>query len=304
MALKQIKNKIRATQRTGKVTKAMEAVSAVKMRKSQERALAGRAYARAALRVLARLSATQEGVRHRYAQERGGGAQLYIVITSDKGLAGSVNSAVLKLLEMQISGRDRRDLSFIAFGRKASDYLTRRGYRVIKSYTNVSDDVDVAEMEEVIELITEAFTSGQCDIVSVVYQNFLSTFEQAPALHQLLPLSEHHLAQVVRGIKPTAGKYAEDDDAGAAVAQYTIEPNAEEVLEMLVPRLLKIMAYHALLESKASEHSARMVAMKNATDKAKEVSKMLTVVFNKERQAVITREVAEITGGIEAMSSR
>lgn len=304
MALKQIKSKIRATERTGKVTKAMEAVSAVKMRKSQERALGGRAYARAALRILTRLSATQEGLRHPYAEERIGSRHLYIVVTSDKGLAGSVNSAVLKLLETQIAGRDAAELSFVAFGRKAHDYLEHRGYHIRTSYTNLSDDVDISEMEDVVALVTEAFVAGECDRVSIIYQNFLSTFEQEPALHQLLPISEHHLARVVRGIRPTSGAYASDDEDAQAIAHYTIEPNAEEVLAMLVPRLLRIMAYHALLESKASEHSARMVAMKNATDKAKEVSKSLTLLFNKERQAVITREVAEITGGIEAMSSR
>lgn len=303
MALKAIKNKIRATQRTGKVTKAMEAVSAVKMRKSQERALAGRAYARAALRILARLSATQEGLRHPYAQQAAGTRTLFVVVTSDKGLAGSVNSAVLKLLESQIRGQAREDLRFIAFGRKATDYLANRGYTLLKSYTNVSDEVALGDMEEVVSLATGAFVNAECDRVVIVYQNFLSTFEQKPVVHQLLPLHEESIAAIVAGIKPSHGRFAEEEEVGA-VPDYTIEPSAEEVLTLLVPQLLRIMMYHALLESKASEHSARMVAMKNATDKAKEVTKMLTVIFNKERQAAITREVSEITGGIEAMSQR
>lgn len=303
MALKAIKNKIRSTERTGKVTKAMEAVSAVKMRKSQERAIAGRAYAQAALRILARLSGTQDMAQHPFAASRGGEKRLYIVVTSDKGLAGNVNNAVLKLLESEIRGGRKEDFAFVAFGRKATDYLTRRGYTVLKSYQNVSDEVSLSEMEEVVAVAAGAFSSGECDSVSIIYQNFVSTFEQKPSVHQLLPLREETLATIVRGISPAKGKYAEDVD-DARVPTYTIEPSAEEVLALLVPRLLEVMVYHALLESKASEHSARMVAMKNATDKAKEMTKLLTIAFNKERQAVITREVSEITGGIEAMAQR
>ncbi len=304
MALKLIKNKIRATQRTGKVTKAMEAVSAVKMRKSQERALSGRAYARAALRILARLSATGAGKEHPFAKVQSGDRALYIVITSDKGLAGNVNSAVLKMLEAEVRGVDKGKVSFITFGRKATDYLTNRGYTVIKSYLNVSDEVSLADMQEVVALAAGAFTAHECDKVSIIYQNFLSTFEQKPSVHELLPLREETLRTIVKGIRPARGKFADEGEEGKAVLNYTVEPDPEEIIALLVPQLLEIMVYHALLESKASEHSARMVAMKNATEKAKEMTKSLTIKFNKERQAVITREVSEITGGIEAMAQK
>ncbi len=301
MALKQIKSKIRATERTGKVTKAMEAVSAVKMRKSQERALSGRAYAHAAMRILARVGASAEGKQHPYAALRTGGRRLYVVITSDKGLAGSVNSAVLKMLELEIRGTSRDNLGFITFGRKATDYLTNRGYTVLKSYLNVRDDVSLADMHEVVALAAGAFSAQEYDTVRIVYQNFISTFEQKPVEHQLLPLKLEALEKIVKGINPARGKYA-DGEVEETALQYTVEPNATEVFTTLVPQLLEIMVYHALLESKASEHSARMVAMKNATDKSKEVTKLLTIQFNKARQAAITREVSEITGGIEAMS--
>lgn len=302
MALKLIKNKIRSTQRTGKVTKAMEAVSAVKMRKSQERALAGRSYARAALRILGQISGTQEGVRHAFAADRGGSRHCYIVVTSDKGLAGSVNSAVLKLLESSIAGVSSDDLTFITFGRKATEYVTNRNYAVLKSFVNMSDTVSLDEMDNAVRVATDAFVDMRCDYVSIIYQNFISTFEQHPTKHQLLPLREDAVTAIVRGIVSTRGSHVEVATEESSIAQYTIEPSAEEVVDLLVPRLLSIMLYHALLESKASEHSARMVAMKNATDKAKEMTKLLTLAFNKERQAVITREVSEITGGIEAMA--
>lgn len=302
MSLKAIKSKIRSTQRTGKVTKAMEAVSAVKMRKSQERALGGRAYARAALRVLARVSGSREMAGHPFVAPRTGTRRCYVVITSDKGLAGSVNSAVLRLLEREITGMAREELSFIAFGRKAADYLEYRGYEVLERHVNVSDDVPLAAMEAVTRSVAAGFLDNRFDEVVVLYQNFHSTFEQKPTRRALLPLRAEEFAEVVRGIGPVRGRYVENEEPETSVATYTVEPSAEEVVGALVPRLLSVMLYHALLESKASEHSARMVAMKNATDKAKEVAKGLTVTFNKARQAAITREVSEITGGIEAMA--
>lgn len=302
MSLKAIKGKIRATERTGKVTKAMEAVSAVKMRKSQERALGGRVYARAALRVLARVAGTREMAGHALVTPRAGGRRCYVVVTSDKGLAGAVNSAVLRLLEREVADVDRSTLCFVAFGRKAADYLEYRGYDVLEKHLNVSDEVPLAAMEAVVRSVVDGFADGRFDEVVVIYQNFVSTFEQKPVRRQLLPLSADVFAEIVRDIAPTRGRYAEDDESTESVLSYTVEPSTEEVVDVLVPRLLSVMLYHALLESKASEHSARMVAMKNATDKAKEVAKGLTVSFNKARQAAITREVSEITGGIEAMA--
>lgn len=306
MSLKTIKSKIRATERTSKVTRAMEAVSAVKMRKSQERALGGRAYARAALRILSRVAGSREFARHPYTRGhekgRAGTKHCYIVVTSDKGLAGSVNSAVLRLLEREIAGVHREELLFVAFGRKATDYLERRGYEVIEKHVNMSDEVSLTDTEAVVRTVTEGFLGGQYDGVSVLYQNFISTFEQKPALRRLLPLKAGEFEAVVRDIDPARGKYAEEKVEEKPVTTYTVEPSAEEVTDALVPRLLSVMLYHTLLEAKASEHSARMVAMKNATDKAKEVTKGLTISFNKARQAAITREVSEITGGIEAMA--
>jgi F-type H+-transporting ATPase subunit gamma len=135
----------------------------------------------------------------------------------------------------------------------------------------------------------------------VIYQNFKSTFEQVPTTAHILPLQTEALAEVVAGIVPKTGKFSSVSDAPAPSA-YTIEPGEEAVLHDLLPRLVRVMLYHAMMEAKASEHSARMVAMKNASDKAKDVSKSLNLVYNKARQAAITREVSEITGGIEAMA--
>ena len=302
MALKQIKNKIISTKKTGKVTKAMESVSAVKMRKSQERAFASRPYVHAAMRILARVAGSDEALEHPLAQKRDGAKRLVVIVTSDKGLAGSVNSAVLK----QVDSLRQSGVLFdvIAIGRKAVEYAEREGIPVVASYTNVRDDVTVSDVYEMARIIMTSFKSGDTYAeVQVVYQNFISTFEQSPTMRQVLPLDPAEIHYIMQGIKPKHGKFSDDSVASDTVVNYTIEPNATIVLDALIPQLVQVLLYHALLESKASEHSARMVAMKNATDKSKEVVKALTIKFNKARQAKITAEISEITAGVAAMET-
>lgn len=302
MGLKQLKSKIKSTERTSKVTKAMEAVSAIKMRKSQERALDGRPYAESALRILGRLSGSLDAKNHPLTATSNGTHECLIVITSDKGLAGNLNSAVLKESTIVLKKFKKEDVDLICFGRKSYDHFTRRGYNVVEHYLNVSDDVALEDVKEVVTNVTRQFSDGKYNTVSIVYQSFISTFEQAALVRQILPLEPEILEIMVRDIVPKEGKYSGQlKDIGTTA--YTVEPSQEVVLNTLFPRLVQIMVYHALLESKASEHSARMVAMKNATDKAEEVVEKLTLKYNKERQAVITAEVSEIIGGIEAMKT-
>lgn len=306
-SLKDIKLKIQSYKKTGTVTHAMEAVSAVKMRKTQERALGGRAYAAAALSALERLAAASDITQHTLAREVQGDA-CFIVITSDKGLAGSLNSGVIKRLEQEIKkrGLQKSNIKIAPVGRRARDYFKSRGYTMLavlpENFSNVGDDVSESEVMHITTTIVAERLKGAIGDAFVVYQNFLSTFEQEPSVRQILPLSSEMLKEFVAGIRPAKGKYApqegEDTDGPST---YTIEPEADEVLGVLLPKLLNIAVFHALLEGKASEHSARMVAMKNATDKAKEKAQDLTRTFNKVRQAAITREVSEITSGMEAM---
>jgi F-type H+-transporting ATPase subunit gamma len=302
MALKQIKNKIKSTERTSKVTRAMEAVSAVKMRKSQERALSGRAYAEAALRILERVSHVRDAHEHPLFADHKEGKRCVIVVTSDKGLAGSLNAAVLKEADTiaRLSPPDTVDM--ICFGKKSFEYFLKRGYTVPLHYLNLRDDVEIHDMEEVVNHITRTFSLKEYKSVQVVYQNFISTFEQHAVVRQILPLGTSSLQEIVAGITPRHGKYSEHEAEKKPVA-YTVEQSQKTVYNEIFPVLIKIMLYHVLLESKASEHSARMIAMKNATDKAKEVAKSLTLLYNKKRQSIITNEVSEITGGIEAMKT-
>jgi F-type H+-transporting ATPase subunit gamma len=280
----------------------MESVSAVKMRKSQERALASRAYAHAAARILEHVSKTQEETLRPYTRERSEGKLLLVLVTSDKGLAGGVNSAVLKEAERFAAGRP---CDTICIGRKAVEFANAHlGGELIAEYTNVSDELTLEDAEEMTEHIIERFKNGEYREVHVGYQSFVSTFEQKPRSQKLLPLDPAVLEEVVNHIRPARGRYADDTSFMWKGGNYHYEPGAEEVLHTLIPRLVTVMIFHALVESKAAEHSARMVAMKGATDKAKEIIRELTIRFNKERQSVITREVSEITGGIEAMKKK
>lgn len=308
-SLKDIKLKVQSYKKTGTVTHAMEAVSAVKMRKTQQRALSARSFAAAALSVLERLSAS--GHMHRAAPLLPGAQDgervrkpCYVVITSDKGLAGSLNSGVIRAVEAEIAKRgvERGDIMIIAAGRRGAEYFASRGYNVRARFENVSDNVSENDLREITDTLFSEHAAGNIYSCFVAYTNFVSTFEQQPVVRQVLPIIPEMMEEMVKGIVPAKGKYA-----GVAAGEktrppvYTIEPSPEEVLAVLMPKLLNIAVFHAMLEAKASEHSARMVAMKSATDKAKEMAASLTLVFNKVRQAAITREVSEITSGIEAM---
>ncbi len=299
MALKQIKNKIIATKKTGQVTKAMESVSAVKMRKSQERAFMSRPYVHSALNIMTRVTHTAKDVAHPLTLPRATGGVLLVMVTSDKGLAGSVNSAVLKQAEKIF--RENATVDVIAIGRKAFEFAQREKKTVLASYTNVSDSVSLKDVETMTKQVIEAFADTKYQKVTAVYQNFISTFEQMPTVRQILPISVPDIHDMMRGIKPKVGKFSDNRLSEQAPVQYLIEPSVGEVLSALIPQLVEIVLYHSLLESKASEHSARMVAMKNATDKSKEVVKTLTTKYNKARQEAITAEVSEITAGVEAM---
>jgi len=302
MALKHIKNKIKSTGRTSKVTKAMEAVSAVKMRKSQERALSGRPYAEAAFRVLQNIARSVDVQHHTFMKPDEGSHECVIVITSDKGLAGSLNSAVLKEATNILKKNPKDSVELICFGKKAYEHFLRRGYTIPRHYLNLTDDVDITDVEEVVDFVATHFKEGKYKTVRIVFQHFTSTFEQNAIVRKVLPIDKDEVRLMIDDIVPKQGKFAEVVKHEPMII-YTAEQGRGLLFDSVFIMLVRIMVYHALLESKASEHSARMVAMKNATDKAKEVMKALTLLYNKERQSVITAEVSEITGGIEALKN-
>lgn len=301
--LKHIKLKSHAVSKTSKVTHAMEAVSAVKMRKSQERALHARPYASAALSILERIASSHEIQMHSFMRHAAGKTAV-IVVTSDKGLAGALNSAAIRQVESALSERklDKSNTIFYCIGRRGADHFVLRGYDVRGRRENVSDHVSENDLRAVTDEIIKWRMNGEAGDCIMIFTHFLSTFEQSPVTRQILPIRPQTMREMVEGITPVKGKYSGLTKSRIAQSPvYTIEPNAQEVLDVVMPAMLNIAVLHALLEAKASEHSARMVAMKNATDKAKEVGKELTLKYNEARQAAITREVSEITSGIEAM---
>lgn len=280
----------------------MEAVSAVKMRKTQETALAGRSYARAALSILTRLSQSSDLAAHPLLEARAVRNIALIIITSDKGLAGALNTSVLKAANEALLPYAKETVTVYPIGKKGEDFFSRRGYHMPRAFENKNDFIEPALTQELSEIVTGQFIEGAYDAVFVAYSNFRSTFEQVPTVHQLLPLSVERLQALVNDIVPHKGRFS-DLQLPQAAPVYTIEPSAADVLGILIPRLVGISLYHMLLESKASEHSARMVAMKSASDKSKEVAQALTRTYNKVRQAAITREVSEIVSGREALAA-
>jgi F-type H+-transporting ATPase subunit gamma len=308
-SLKNIKLKILSVKKTSTVTHAMEAVSAVKMRKSQERALAGRLYAASALTILQKIAGTADFKQHPLMMSQSA-QSVYIIVTSDKGLAGSLNSAVIRKAEAAILGDDKdnhaakkNNARIIAIGRRGADYFASRGYNVVMRKENVSDSVSESDMYEITSQFLQWHKDKQVNDLFVVYTNFLSTFEQQAISRRVVPIVPEAIAEMIKNIRPAKGKYAPSasDKSETTPTSYTIEPNADTIIDVLLPKLINVAIFHALLENKASEHSARMVAMKNATDNAKEKAREYTRTFNKVRQAAITREISEITSGIEAM---
>jgi F-type H+-transporting ATPase subunit gamma len=303
-SLKNIKLKIQSVKKTSTVTHAMEAVSAVKMRKSQERALGGRLYAASALSILERLAGTADFARYPLMQERKG-KTAFVIVTSDKGLAGSLNSGVIRAVEREISARKlvKEDIIMIGIGRRGADYFANRGYDMRARHENVSDSVSEEDLRMVTDNLLKWHAEGEIGTAIIAYTNFHSTFEQEAGVRQLMPITPAMISDMVKHIRPVKGKYSPTagDDIGHKPASYTVEPDAEAIVSFLLPKLINVAVFHALLENKASEHSARMVAMKNATDNAKEKARQYTRLFNKVRQAAITREISEITSGIEAM---
>ncbi|MBI3671642.1 ATP synthase F1 subunit gamma [Candidatus Azambacteria bacterium] len=307
MSLKSIKNKIRSVQKTKQVTKAMESVSAVKMRKSQKAALDTRHYAMHAFNILKRVSGSIDGKGHFFMEERDVKKTCLFVITSDKGLAGSLNSAVIKSIvrEMAKNGLNKDNSGFILIGRKGYEYFSKRGYKIERYYEKLGDDAPIDLLKDASDLMAKLYENKEYDKFDIFYTDFISTTEQEAISRTVLPIKYEEVKKTIDGILPKTGKYSKVRDLKIEntedVKLYLFEPGAKEILKELLPFLLNIQVYYSFLEAKASEHSARMVAMKNASDKADELSRDLKLIFNKARQAAITKEISEITGGIEAM---
>jgi len=281
--IREIRRRIKSVQNTAKVTKAMEMVAASKMRRAQERTIAARPYAEKMRHVLADLAAQHSSDEeiHPLLVQRPVNRIALIHITPDRGLCGglvaSVNRNVASfILEQQVP------VSAVAVGRKGRDFLVRSGQEVRAEFTNLGDRPSVVDLQPIAHIVIDDYTNGLIDEVHISYTQFINTVNQQPVLWRLLP------------IEPAAIEPGQN-------VEYIYEPSPSDVLEQLLPRFVEKELYHVILESIASEQSARMVAMRNATDNAKEVIEDLTLTYNKVRQEMITKELLDITGGVVAL---
>ncbi len=314
-SLQTIKSRIKGVQNINQITKAMELVAATKMRKSQEVALASRAYAYTALDFLANLS-KMEGIKMpALLKKRKVAKTSFVVVSSDKGLAGSFNSNVFRAFENYLR-TEKIDFKnpnyvFIAFGQKAAAYLQRKGAKLEKSFVKIGDFTKPEEVKPLSDFLCSSFIGKKWDKVLVFSQQFRSALKQDVLMRQVLPVDAEIISSTINELVPETGKFSEFRHPSAALrargetkenslVDYLIEPSPSKVLKELAPHLVEMQIYHLILEANASEHAARRMAMKNASDNAEELAGELTLQYNKSRQAAITREIIEIVAGAEA----
>lgn len=285
-SLRTVRRRIRSVRNISQVTKAMEMVSASKMRRAQQRVRASRPYADHLRRLIADLAVhpEHEGALHPLLEQRAIRKRVgFIVMTSDRGLCGALNSNVIRRATseiLEVGGPSTTEL--VTVGRRGQDFMLRRGIKLEATFTHMGDAPDILVVQPMARVIMEEFVRGDIDAAYIVYPRFVNTLLQRITVDQLLP--------------------AVPAESAGPQLEFIFEPSAPQLLAQLLPRYVEVQIYQALLETIASEHSARMIAMRNATDNAKDLISSLTLSYNKARQAAITREITEIAIGSGALS--
>jgi F-type H+-transporting ATPase subunit gamma len=281
--IRKIRRRIKGVQNIAKITRAMEMIAASKMRKAQERGLQGRPYAEKIEQVIADLAALpQTREQHPLLQRRTIKKIGIVHITPDRGLTGGLNANLNRTLAGFILEQKDTPAMAVAVGRRGRDFITRSGIELSAEFTGIGDQPKFIDTLPMSHIIIHGFIDGKIDKVYISYARFISTMVQKPEIKQLLPMEPAKIP-------------------GAQNVDYIYEPDASAVLNGLLPRFVEMEIYHAILESIASEQSARMVAMRNATDSANELIGELSLLYNKARQESITRELLDITGGVVAL---
>ena len=289
---KEIRGKIKSFENTKKITKAMEMVSASKMRKAQERMRAARPYAEKVRTITANLAQANPEYRSPYMRKVEGEKTVgFIVVTTDKGLCGGLNTNVLravtnKMREVQLAGGNSQA---VAIGNKGFGFLNRVGAKVVSHVVQLGDRPQLDRLIGPVKVMLDAFSEGKLDAVYLCYTKFINTMSQEPRIEPLLPLSAERMAQT-------------SDEKSQYGWDYIYEPDAPAVIADLLTRYIEALVFQAVAENMASEQSARMVAMKAATDNAGNLIAEFKLIYNKTRQAAITKELSEIVGGAAAIS--
>lgn len=283
---REIKTKIKSVQNTRKVTRALEMVSASKIRKAQDRMKASRPYARAMKQLIGHLAQAHSEYRHPFLVERAQVRRVgYVIVSSDRGLAGGLNNNMFRklLAEFRALQQQGIEVDVVTIGQKASVFFRRIKVGMLASVTHLGDAPRLEQLVGVIKVMVDAYTTGAVDKVFLAYNDFVNTMTQRATFEQLLPLP------------------AADSPLARHDWDYIYEPDAETVLDHVLNRYVESLVYQAVLENVASEHAARMVAMKAASDNATKLIGTLNLVYNKARQAAITQEISEIVGGAAAV---
>lgn len=284
--MREIKRRIKSVQSTKQITKAMKMVAAAKLRRAQERAEASRPYAEKMKEVIASIASGVENVDHPLLQMREVKKTGYLVITSDRGLAGGYNANILRMVSQTIKQRHQSQDEYVIFvvGRKGRDFFKKRQYPIVAEIVGLSDTPTFADVKDIAKTAVGMYTEGIFDELYLVYNEFISAISQQAEEKRLLPLTN-----------------LEEDKNGQMESPFEFEPSAEAVLNVLLPRYAETLIYSAVLNAKASEHGARMTAMGSATDNAEDMIASLTLTYNRARQASITQEISEIVGGANAL---
>ncbi|MDH2917071.1 MAG: F0F1 ATP synthase subunit gamma [Gallionella sp.] len=283
---KEIRTKIKSVENTRKITRAMEMVAAAKMRRAQERMRAARPYAEKIRNVAAHLSRANPEYKHAFLAKRESVKNVgLIVVTSDKGLCGGLNTNLLRLAvnEMKTWEGEGKGLLVCPIGNKGFGFMNRIGAKVKSHMTGLGDTPHVEKLIGTVKAMLDAYVAGEIDAIYLSYNHFINTMRQEPRVEQLLPLTGEKLG------------------TSEATWDYIYEPDAKKVIDELLLRYIESLVYQAVVENIASEQSSRMVAMKAASDNAKSVISELKLVYNKARQAAITKEISEIVGGAAAL---
>lgn len=296
--LREVKNRIRSVRNIAQITRALEAVSASRVRRAQARVLASRAYAEKAWEILINVQAASKKqplhplLTSREEVER----VMVVVITSDRGLAGAYNTNILRVAQ-RFATRLGKPVDYIAVGRKGRDSLARSGANIVASFSDMPAEPKISDISPIARIAMDAYLDGTVDEVLIAYTDFVNMLAQRPAVLGWLPLTTDTIAQQV------AAEYVKEAAAvsGGGMQNYEYEPDAAAVVDEIVPRFTELQLYQALLEAQASEHAARMAAMRSATDNATQLTADLTLQYNKARQAAITAEILDIVGGANAL---
>jgi F-type H+-transporting ATPase subunit gamma len=286
--IREIRRRIRSVSNTAKITRAMEMVAASKMRRAQINALAGRPYADKMRQMLADLAESIESLKleapHPLLERRPVQRVAFVLVSTDRGLCGGLNANLNRYAASFALEKKDVEVKAIAVGRKGRDFLLRVGVPVIAEFANIGDYPSFDDIRPIARLLMDEYTSGGVDGVYLIFPLFVNTMVQRPEVRQVLPI------EVPRG-------------ASAGSLEYIYEPSPTEVFQELLPRYVQRQVYEVILEKSASEQSARMVAMRSATDAAKDMVQDLTLTYNKVRQDSITKELLDIAGGAEALRS-